>query len=163
MKKKRLFRWLIAATVAGAVLLTPGIALAQDTTGDQLAPVFGLIAGIVVAFGPLAIGLTKLVDGIRAVVDRSPDSPWADWVWILVAMGIGVGAAVGFEINVASALIKTVPAFNQTSALEGVWGQIVTGVGMAGMASYWHSNMKLKSSKAAESKANADVTAPPTE
>jgi hypothetical protein len=147
---------------AAFVLVFALPAFAQDnTTGDELAPVIGLLTGIAVAFGPLAIGLTKLVDGVRSVVDRSPETPWPDWVWILVAMAIGIGAALGFEINVADALIKTVPAFNQTTALEGVWGQVVTGIGMAGMASYWHSNMKLKSSRAAESKANAVSTAAP--
>ena len=149
--------------VVGGVVLMPGIAFAQDSTGDQLAPVFGLIAGIVVAFGPLAIGLTKLVDGIRSIVDRSPETPWPDWVWILVAMVIAIASAIGFEINVADALIKTVPAFDQTTVLEGTWGQVVTGIGMAGMASYWHTNMKLKSSRSAESKANAVSTATPAE
>jgi hypothetical protein len=134
--------------------------LAQDTA-DQLAPVFALIAGLVVTFGPLAIGLTKLVDGIRSIVDRTPESPWPDWVWIVVAFVIGIGVCLGFEINVADALIQSVPAFDQSTALEGVWGSVFTGAGMAGMASYWHSSMKLKSAHAAEAKANAVSTAAP--
>ncbi len=134
--------------------------LAQETT-DQLAPVFALIAGLVVTFGPLAIGLTKLVDGIRSIVDRTPESPWPDWVWIVTAFVIGIAVCVGFEINVADALIQQVPVFNGSTLLEGVWGSVFTGAGMAGMASYWHNNMKLKSSRAAESKANAITTAAP--
>jgi membrane-bound ClpP family serine protease len=134
--------------------------LAQDTA-DQLAPVFALIAGLVVTFGPLAIGLTKLVDGIRSIVDRTPESPWPDWVWIAVAFVIGIGVCLGFEINVADALIQQVPAFNGSTALEGAAGSVFTGAGMAGMASYWHNTMKVKSAKAAEAKANAVTTAPP--
>jgi hypothetical protein len=136
--------------------------LAQETA-DQLAPVFALIAGLVVTFGPLAIGLTKLVDGIRSIVDRTPESPWPDWVWILVAFVIGIAVCLGFEINVADALIQSVPAFDQSTALEGVWGSVFTGAGMAGMASYWHNNMKVKSAKAAEAKANAITTANPAD
>jgi len=134
--------------------------LAQETA-DQLAPVFALIAGLVVTFGPLALGLTKLVDGIRSIVDTTPESPWPDWVWILTAFVVGIGVCLGFEINVADALIASVPAFKGSTALEGWVGSVFTGAGMAGMASYWHNTMKLKSSKAAESKANAVTTADP--
>lgn len=135
------------------------VLLAQDTA-DALAPVFGLIAGIVVAFGPLAIGLTKLVDGLRLLVDRTPETPWPGWVWIAVAMVLGIGACLLFEVNVVDSLIQTVPAFSGSTVLDGVWGQVVTGIGMAGMASYWHSNMKLKSSRAAEAKAAAATPQP---
>jgi hypothetical protein len=124
---------------------------------DALAPVFGVLTGIVVTFGPLAIGVTKLVDGLRLLVDRTPDTPWPGWVWVLAAMGISVVTAVLFEVNVADALIKTVPAFNQTTALEGTWGMVVTGIGMGGMASYWHETMALKAAKTAESKANTQT------
>jgi hypothetical protein len=80
-----------------------------------------------------------------------------------VAFVIGIAVCLGFEINVADALIQSVPAFDQSTALEGVWGSVFTGAGMAGMASYWHNNMKVKSAKAAEAKANAITTANPAD
>lgn len=122
--------------------------LAQDTA-NQLAPVFALITGVAVAFGPLAIGVTKLVDGLRLLVDRTPETPWPGWVWIGAAMVISIAACLGFQINVADALIQQIPALNGSTILTGVWGQIVTGVGVAGMASYWHETMALKAAATA--------------
>lgn len=146
----------VVAMAFGMTLLFASVAMAADTssTGDQLAPVFGLIAGIVVAFGPLAIGLTKLVDGLRLLLDRTPETPWPGWIWIGSALVIAIVSCLAFEVNVAAALIKTVPAFNQSSSLDGTWGQVVTAVGMAGMASYWHEHMSLKAGRAAEARSN---------
>jgi membrane-bound ClpP family serine protease len=119
-----------------------------QTTVDvgQLAPVFALIAAFVVVFGPLATGLTKLVDGIR-YFDKD-DDPRFKILWIAAAFVIAIAVCLAFQINLAAALVAQVPALSTTTALAGVWGQVLTAVGMAGMAGYQHERMDKNSSEA---------------
>jgi hypothetical protein len=97
--------------------------------------VTAVLAAFVLAFGPLAVGDTKLVDGARAVFDKDKARP--PWVWIALAMIFGLVVCILFQINAVAPVIALVPAFADKT-LNDVAGQILTGLGVGGMASYWH-------------------------
>lgn len=113
---------------------------------EQFTQVFALLAGVVVIFGPLSVGLTKLVDMTRNLVDKDDTAP--KWAWNVLALVLGVVVAVLFEVNVMSQVLALLPRFSDSTTLNGVVGQVVTGVGMAGMAAYHHETMDRKSSQA---------------
>lgn len=98
--------------------------------------VTAVIAAFVLAFGPLAIGDTKLVDGVRHIFDKDKVRP--GYVWIGLAMGIAVASCVLFNINTIAPVIALVPRFADAT-LNDTTGQVLTGIATGGMASYWHS------------------------
>lgn len=104
--------------------------------------VFGLLTALAATFGPLAIGITKLVDGVRNVMPGGPK-----WLWNVLAVGLGVLVCWLFSIDAISAIAAQVPAFADKT-LDPLAGQLITGVGVGGMASYWHERMDLASSRA---------------
>jgi hypothetical protein len=104
--------------------------------------VFALLTAVAVAFGPLAIGVTKLVDGVRNVMPGGPK-----WLWNVLAFVIGILVCVLFEIDVVAALAAQVPAFADKT-LDPFVSQLITGLGVGGTASYWHERMDLASSRA---------------
>lgn len=104
--------------------------------------VFGLLTAVAVAFGPLAVGVTKLVDGARNILPGGPK-----WLWNVLAFVIGVLVCVAFQIDALAALVAQVPAFGDKT-LDPVVSQVLTGLGVGGMSSYWHERMDLASSRA---------------
>jgi hypothetical protein len=100
--------------------------------------VTAVIAAFVLAFGPLAIGDTKLVDGVRHIFEKDPNAPLPKYLWIGLAMGIAVASCVLFNINTIAPVIALVPRFADAT-LNATTGQVLTGVATGGMASYWHS------------------------
>lgn len=104
--------------------------------------VFDLLAAVVVAFGPLAVGVTKIVDGIRNALPGGPK-----WLWVPLAMVVAILVCVLFQIDVVAALAAQVPAFADKT-LDPFVSQLLTGIGVGGMASYWHERMDLASSRA---------------
>lgn len=116
---------------------------------DKFSQVFALLAGVVIIFGPLAVGLTKLVDMVRNMVDPTGVRfAGARWVWNVLALVLGLVVALVFEMNVMAQVLDLIPQFSDSTALDGVVGQVLTGVGMAGMASYHHETMDRKSAEA---------------
>jgi hypothetical protein len=97
-----------------------------------------LISAIAVAFGPLAAGVTKLVDTLRNLFDRTDTAP--KWTWNIAALVISLAVCLGFQLDVVTALMKQVPALVNTD-LSDVAGQILTAIGVAGFAAYWHEKM----------------------
>lgn len=116
--------------------------LAQVDTG-QLAPVIAWAVGLVALFGPGARGITWIVDRIRDTVSFG-DDPRFKLLWPAVALVIALASCLLFEINVVGAVLADVPRFATSSALSGVWGQIVTAIGIAGFSSSWHDRDKAK-------------------
>jgi hypothetical protein len=86
------------------------------------------------------MGITKIVDFIRGL-DKLDE--WPGWIWIAVAFVISIALALGFEINIIGGFFKELPAFQGSDKLDGVVGQVLTGVGLAGASSYWHHRMAL--------------------
>jgi len=109
--------------------------------------VFALLTAVAVAFGPLAVAVTKLVDMLRNLLDRTPESPWPKWVWNLAAFVIAGLVCVLFQLDVASALVAQVPRLSGLS-LTGTAGQLLTALGVGGFASYWHEHLDALSAKA---------------
>lgn len=104
--------------------------------------VFALLTAVAVAFGPLAMGVTKIVDGIRNALPSAPKV-----LWVPLAMVVAIAVCLLFQIDVVSALAEQVPAFADKT-LDPFWGRLLTGIGVGGFASYWHERMDLASAKA---------------
>lgn len=137
----------ILAVIAGACLVLALVALpaiaqsatpASSPTFDQ---VFAVITAVGLAFGPLAIGVTKLVDGVKHLIDAS--NTMDGWVWVVLAFALGIGTCFLFHINVLGPIVAQVPRLSDMN-VNGAPGEIVTGLGVAGMASYWHEHLALR-------------------
>lgn len=120
--------------------------LAQVTSDfGEVGPAIAWIGALAVAFGPGAMGITKLVDFVR---DFDKGDTWPKFVWIALAFVIALVICLGFQVNIIGGFFKELPAFQGGTQLDGVAGQILTAVGLAGAASYWHERMDLASSAA---------------
>lgn len=84
------------------------------------------------------IFVTKLVDLIRNAFDSGDKAP--PWVWNVVAFTVGVTVCVIWHVNALAQFSST--------RLQGTAGEILTGLGVAGGAAFWHEVMDLFSSKA---------------
>lgn len=91
---------------------------------------------------------TKLTDFIRNAFDKADTAP--KWLWNVVPMVIGVAAALLYELEYAD-LIPNLP--EKLQGLEGGGNQILTGIGIGAVASFWHELEDLFSSKAKANKA----------
>lgn len=109
--------------------------------------VFALLTAVAVAFGPLAMAVTKLVDMLRNLLDRTPETPWPKWVWNAAAFVIALAVCILWQLDVVSALVAQVPAFGDKT-LSPVMGQVLTGLGVAGFAAFWHEHMDKTSHQA---------------
>lgn len=107
--------------------------------------VFALLTAAAVAFGPLAMGVTKLVDGLRGIADPADKAP--RWLWIAAAWIVSIVVAVAFGLNVVGSLAAEVPKLADID-LSGTAGEVLTGAGMASFASYWHGRMAKASAEA---------------
>ncbi len=133
--------------------------LAQTTSDfGQIGPAIAWLGALAVAFGPGAMGITKLVDFLRDTFDKTDKLP--RFTWIVAAFVIALAICLGFEVNIIGGFFKELPAFSGSSSMDGVSGQILTGIGLAGAASYWHERMDLASStaKAADTIEVTDTT-----
>jgi hypothetical protein len=95
---------------------------------------------VAVAFWPMVV--TKLTDFIRNLT-----AGWAapKWVWNVVSLGLGVAIALLYELNYAE-LIPNLPP--RLQGATGTMAQILTGLGIGAIGSFWHETMDLFSSKA---------------
>jgi hypothetical protein len=96
----------------------------------------------------LAVVVTKLVDLVRKFDKK--DKPLWKGCWIILALGIGVGLALLCGVNVLAEL--GLPPSNR---LEGVAGEILTGLLVGGFGSGWHEVFDAFSSIAKLARANA--------
>ncbi len=120
--------------------------LAQVTSDfGEVGPAIAWIGALAVAFGPGAMGITKIVDFIRGF-DKG--DTWPKWSFILMAFAVAALICFGFEVNIIGGFFKELPAFSGSSALDGWAGQALSAVGLAGASSYWHERMDLASSAA---------------
>lgn len=107
-----------------------------DTFGGSTAALIALAA---VAL-PLSVGVAKVVDFIRNLFgDRQTSVP--SWVWNVVAFVVGIAAAVGWGINLLTAVVASIPALADKAGTNDLAGQILTGLILGGMAGFWHDKM----------------------
>lgn len=103
----------------------------EDVTGALLA----LLATAL----PLAVLVTKAVDTTRNLIDKDDKLPKA--TWNVAAFVFGLALALGWQFNLASALAAVVPSLQNTTSLDGVAGQLLTGLAIGAMASFWHEKL----------------------
>jgi len=101
------------------------------------------LVAFLVAAGPLAILVTKSVDFLRNAFDKE-DKYKGSWVWNVAAFAIGAGYCLGFAVNLA-ATIALRPEL--ATRLTGVWGEVLTGLAVGAVASFWHEQMSAASAK----------------
>lgn len=80
----------------------------------------------------LALGVTKVVDLIRNVTGTAPK-----WVWNVVALGVGLVVAFGWEKDLTGAAFALVPALKDQHVSEFL-GRLLTGIVIGGAAGFWH-------------------------
>jgi hypothetical protein len=96
---------------------------------------------VAVAFWPMVV--TKLTDLVRNAFDQADRAP--KWLWNVVSLGLGVAVALLYELNYAE-LIPNLPP--KLQGATGVTAQVLTGLGIGAIGSFWHETMDLFSSKA---------------
>lgn len=101
------------------------------------------MAELIIALGFFPMAVTKVTDFIRNLFDKNDSLP--KWVWNVVPLGLGVATALLYELNYSD-LIPNLPP--KLQGLEGVSGQIVTGLALGAVASFWHELMDYWSSSA---------------
>lgn len=107
------------------------------------------------AVGPIAIGITKLVDLIRNTLDK--DDSWPKWSWNVAAFVLGIGYALVTATNFVNLIAGLRPELSD--ALGGLPGQILTGIALGGVASFWHEQMDKKRASAVATAPGATATA----
>lgn len=79
--------------------------------------------------------VTATINIVRGWVD--PDHAWPNWALDLSALAIGVGYALGWQIDVSGQAFLLVPALARNSArLQGVAGQVLTGLAFGAGATF---------------------------
>jgi len=87
-------------------------------------------AGILASLAALSLTVEKIVSFIRNAIGKTSEGVdrFPTWVWNVVAMIVGLGFALGWQINLVPAVLKLIPAFEMSSALTGTSGQVLTGL-----------------------------------
>lgn len=106
-----------------------------------------------VAVGPVSIGVTKAVDFVRSF---DKDDSWPKGLWIALAMVFGVVLALLSGANFVNLIEGLRPEV--TSRLDGTLGEILTGIAIGGVASFWHEHMDKTSAQAKEAQASAPLS-----
>jgi hypothetical protein len=96
-----------------------------------------------VAVGPVAIAITKLVDFVRSF-DKG--DTWPKGLWIALALVLGVAMALLTGSNFADLIGGLRPEV--ADALGGTTGEILTGLAVGATASFWHEHLDKTSSEA---------------
>lgn len=95
--------------------------------------------------GALSLTVTKVVDLVRNLIDKNDSFP--KYTWNIVALVVGIGFALGWQLNIAGSVTSLIPAL-KNATLTGVSGQLLTGA-VIGMASgFWHEVLDSLSSVA---------------
>ena len=112
------------------------------------------LTAFLLAVGPIAIMVTKLVDFVRNAFDKQ--GTWPKWSWNVLSFGLGVA----YSLLTATNFINLVQGLNPgvTGKLTGTWGQVVTGLAIGGTASFWHEHLDATSQKASALAAEVPVS-----
>lgn len=89
------------------------------------------------AFGAVSIGITKIVDLFRNWFDKDDKVPKA--VWNGAALALGLGYALGWQVDLSATVFELVPASaDKSDRLAGITGQVLTGLVAGAFAGFWH-------------------------
>lgn len=110
----------------------------------------GVITAFLVAALPLSVTVTKVVDTIRNLLGAA-EANVPKVVWNLVALGVGVLLALGFEVNLFAPIAAAIPALKDWTP-NSTLAEILTGLSIGAMASFWHEKMDQWSSSAKANK-----------
>lgn len=111
-----------------------------QTTPDTFAGVAAALAALIAVAWPLSVAVAKVVDFIRNLFgDKETNMP--HWLWNAVAFAVGLGAALGWGINLMSAIIAQIPALANQAGQNDLLGQVLTGILLGAMAGFWHDKM----------------------
>lgn len=97
-----------------------------------MAEVFAVLATL----GASALIVQKIVSFVRRAFDSG--AKLATWFWNILALVLGVAYAVGWQINLAPALVALVPATHGSTRLSGTSGQVLTGLAIGAAAGFWY-------------------------
>lgn len=87
---------------------------------------------IIVSVGLLALTVEKIVSFIR----NASGNKFPTWVWNVAAMVVGLGFALGWQLNLAPAVLALIPALKTSSALTGTSGQVLTGLAIGAASGF---------------------------
>lgn len=95
-------------------------------------------AAVLVTLGALALTVEKIVSFVRNAVgrDASGVDKWPTWVWNVFALLVGLGFALGWQLNLAPAIVGLIPAVKDSSALDGTSGQVLTGLAIGAASGF---------------------------
>src|SRR6266487_3153163 len=105
------------------------------------------MVGTVIGTTLLAVIVTKLVDHARKL---DPGDALPKATWIVLSMVFGVAIALISQIDALGEL-----GIAASSRLQGIAGQVLTGILVGGFGSGWHEVFDALSSSAKSSRANA--------
>jgi hypothetical protein len=110
--------------------------------------VTGVFIAFLVAAVPLALLVTKAVDTVRNLIDRADTMPKV--VWNVLAFAFGAGLCLGWQYNLVGTLSHAVPALTNSTRFDGIAGQLLTGLAVGAMASFWHEKLSAWSAESAD-------------
>src|SRR5262245_12018128 len=99
----------------------------------------GVITAFLIAAIPLAVTVTKVVDTVRNLLGAG-ESKVPKVVWNLLALVVGVIIALGFEVNLIAPVSAAIPALKDWSP-NSTMAEIITGLAIGAMGSFWHEKM----------------------
>lgn len=104
---------------------------------------FGTVVALI---GALSLTVTKVVDLIRNL-PWFKDKALGSWVWNATALAAGLAFALGWQINIAGAIMGLVPALADHAAnFNGTSGQVLTGFIIGMTSGFWHELLSALSS-----------------
>jgi hypothetical protein len=107
---------------------------------DTFGPAAAAVAALIAVAWPLSVAVTKVVDFVRNLFgDKQAMMP--SWLWNVVAFAVGIGAALGWGINLLAPVVAQVPALADKAGTNDVLGQVLTGIVLGAMAGFWHDKM----------------------
>jgi hypothetical protein len=94
-------------------------------------------AALLALFAGYGAVVTKSVDLARNLFDGTDSAP--PWVWNVAAFAVGVAYALGWQLDASASILALVPALAENSErLQGVAGQVLTGLLAGGAAGGMH-------------------------
>lgn len=93
-------------------------------------------SAVIVTLGALALTVEKIVSFVRNAFDSAGKFP--TYIWNVLALIVGVGFALGWQLNLAPAVVGLIPAVADSSALSGTSGQILTGLAVGAASGFMY-------------------------
>jgi len=110
---------------------------------------------IVLVMTVFSMLITKVVDLLRNIVGPVIGPYVPKWTWNAAPLGLGIAMAIAWRINALDNYS------DPTSVVQGVFGQVLTGLAMGGTSSGYHELFDVLSSTA--KRARYGIGAPPAD